>query len=130
LVNGGNMPGPADASPTITSTTRTWNATSGSVEQPGAYTVDPALPGGAGCYFLAAGVYDFKAGFTQNGGFISNELRPPDEPNMAAVGQPNMTTLRADLTGTRQTSIAVNPIPGAIPTGSSITVGGQTFTTS
>ncbi|TMG70051.1 MAG: hypothetical protein E6H86_01770, partial [Chloroflexi bacterium] len=97
-VNGWNMPDPGYLMPAINSSNRTWNATSGSVEQPGTYAVDPSLTG-AGCYFLAGGVYDFKAGFTQNGDFVSNELRPPDEPNMAAAGQPNMTTLRSDLTG-------------------------------
>ncbi len=129
-VNGWNMPDPGYLTPPINSSARTWNATSGSVERPGTYTVDPSLVGGAGCYFLAGGVYDFNAGFSQNGGFISNELRPPDEPNLAAVGQPNMTTLNGDLSGARIQSIAVNRLPGAIPTGSSITVGGQTFTTS
>ena len=133
-VNGWNMPDPGYPSPPINSSNRTWNAASGSVEQPGSYTVDPALVGGSGCYFLAGGVYDFKAGFTQNGGFISNELRPPDEPNMAAAGQPNMTTLRADLTGARQTSIAVNALPGAVPQGSLVFLWGggqaQPFTVS
>src|SRR3989454_8278045 len=109
------MPGPGLPGPPLNPSIRTWNAASGSVEQPGAYTVDPALPGGAGCYFLAAGVYDFKAGFTQNGGFISNELRPPDEPNMASPGNPNVTTLNGSLSGARVTSISVNRIPGAIP---------------
>ncbi|TMF29244.1 MAG: hypothetical protein E6I29_08865 [Chloroflexi bacterium] len=127
-VNGWNMPDPGYPSPPINSSNRTWNAASGSVEQPGSYTVDPALVGGSGCYFLAGGVYDFKAGFTQNGGFISNELRPPDEPNMAAAGQPNMTTLRADLTGARQTSIAVNALPGPVPQGSLVSLWGSSGT--
>ncbi|TME05330.1 MAG: pilus assembly protein [Chloroflexi bacterium] len=131
-VNGWNMPDPGYLSPPINSTSRSWNGTSGSVERPGTYTVDPSLAGGAGCYFLAGGVYDFKAGFSQNGGFVSNELRPPDEPNMAAAGQPNMTTLRSDLTGARQTSIAVNALPGPVPQGSLVSLWGggqaQTFT--
>ena len=125
-VNGWNMPDPGYLMPPINSSNRTWNATSGSVEQPGTYAVDPSLTG-AGCYFLAGGVYDFKAGFSQNGGFVSNELRPPDEPNMAAAGQPNMTTLRSDLTGARQTSIAINALPGPVPQGSLVSLwgGGQ-----
>ncbi len=128
--NGFNIPDPGYPQPALNTTARTWNSTSGSTELPGTYAVDPHLTGGAGCYFLSGGVYSFTAGFTQNGGFISNELRPPDEPNMAAAGQPNITTLSVNLTGTRQTSIAVNALPGAIPSGSSVIVEGQTFTTS
>src|SRR2546426_10338329 len=128
------MPGPGLPGPPLNPSIRTWNAASGSVEQPGAYTVDPALPGGAGSSFLAAGVYDFRAVFTQNGGFISNELRPPDEPNMVTPENPNMTTLRADLTGARQTSIAVNAFPGPVPQGSVVSLWGggqqQPFTVS
>jgi len=31
-------------------------------------------------YFLAGGVYRWNAGYTNNNAFVSNELRPPDEP--------------------------------------------------
>ncbi len=128
--NGFNIPDPGFAQQALNSTTRTWSSTSGSTQLPGTYNADPHLGGGAGCYFLSGGVYDFAAGFTQNGGFVSNVLRPPDEPNMASAGQPNMTTLRTTLSGSNQTSIAVNALPGAIPSGSQVFVGGQTFTTS
>ena len=57
---------------------------------PGIYSSDPGLNNNSGCYFLAAGVYDFQAGLTTNGGFISNELKPPDE----AV--PGSNTMRAN----------------------------------
>jgi len=46
---------------------------------PGSYAVDPAFPSGT-CYFLAGGVYRWSAGYTNNNAFVSNELRPPDEP--------------------------------------------------
>jgi len=47
---------------------------------PGAYTVDPMFSTGV-CYFLSAGVYEWQEGFTNNGDFVSNELKPPDEPS-------------------------------------------------
>jgi len=128
--NGFNNPDPGFPQPGLNLVSRTWNMASGSTELPGTYATDPGLAGGAGCYFLSGGIYTFSAGFTQNGGFVSNVLRPPDEPNMASAGQPNMTTLRANLTGTRQTSILVNALAGSIPAGSTVFVGGQTFTTS
>lgn len=46
---------------------------------PGVYASDPAF-GSSRCYFLAAGVYDWAGGYTNFGGFVSNELKPPDEP--------------------------------------------------
>ncbi len=60
----------------------------------------------------------------------TNELRPPDEPNMAAANQPNVTTLNGDLTGTNQVQIPVYPLPGAVAQNSQVAVGGQTFTVS
>ncbi len=97
------------------------------MEQPGTYNADPRPNG---CYFLGGGVYDFQAGITEVGGFVSNELRPPDEPNMVAAGQPNITALSADLTGSNQTQISVNPLAGAVPQNSQVAVEGQTFTVS
>ena len=32
------------------------------------------------CYFLSAGVYKWQGGYSNNGGLVSNELKPPDEP--------------------------------------------------
>jgi Putative Flp pilus-assembly TadE/G-like len=46
---------------------------------PGVYASNPAFASGR-CYFLAGGAYKWLAGYTNNGGFVSNELRPPDEP--------------------------------------------------
>jgi len=45
----------------------------------GTYAVDPAFNAGT-CYFLAGGVYKWMGGYTNNNAFVSNELRPPDEP--------------------------------------------------
>ena len=45
----------------------------------GTYSADPAFAPGL-CYFLAGGVYKWLAGYTNNGAFVSNELKPPDEP--------------------------------------------------
>jgi len=49
------------------------------VLSPGTYAMDPAF-GASLCYFLAGGVYKWQGGYTNNGSFVSNELRPPDEP--------------------------------------------------
>ena len=117
--NGWNMPDPNYAMPAIDSTPRTWSASNGSTELPGTYANDPGLPASAGCYFLAGGVYDFAAGFTDNGGFVSNELRPPDEPFI--------TTSSAAMSGT-VTSIPVPALAVAISPGSPIWVAGQAFT--
>ena len=118
-VNGWTMPDPNYPMPPIDTTARSWNSTSGSIEHSGTYTANPQLGGGAGCYFLAAGVYAFSGGFTQNGGFISNELRPPDEPNLTAT--------TSTLTGTI-TSIPVTALAVAVPGNSTVTVAGQAFT--
>jgi len=126
--SGFNIPDPGYAQPALDTTVRTWNATSGATQLPGTYAADPHLVNSSGCYFLSGGIYTFSSGFTQNGGFVSNLLRPPDEPNLVSNGVPNLTTLRADLTGTRQTSILVDALPGPIPQGASVYVGGQTFT--
>ena len=49
---------------------------------PGIYAVDPAFGGAGSCYFLSGGVYEWQGGLTVNSGIISNQLRPPDEPNL------------------------------------------------
>ena len=36
---------------------------------------------GSHCWFLSGGVYTFSAGAINNGDFVSNELKPPDEPD-------------------------------------------------
>jgi hypothetical protein len=54
---------------------------------PGDYAADPAFRSGR-CYFLAGGVYRWLAGYTNNGSFVSNELKPPDEPRYSDNTQP------------------------------------------
>ncbi len=46
---------------------------------PGVYSALVSLAGGK-CYFLGGGVYDFLGGFTNSGDLVSNELKPPVEP--------------------------------------------------
>jgi Flp pilus assembly protein TadG len=45
---------------------------------PGSYN-NFSLTGGAGCYFLDAGIYTWNGGYTSHGGFVSNELKAPNE---------------------------------------------------
>jgi len=49
---------------------------------PGSYAVDPAFNANT-CYFLAGGVYRWTGGYTNNNAFVSNELKPPDEPRVS-----------------------------------------------
>ena len=49
------------------------------VMSPGTYAADPNFVGGD-CWFLKGGVYKWQGGYTNNGDFVSNELKPPDEP--------------------------------------------------
>ena len=46
---------------------------------PGTFSVNPNFPSGT-CFFLAGGVYKWQGGYTNNNAFVSNELKPPDEP--------------------------------------------------
>lgn len=55
---------------------------------PGVYATAPVLVGG-GCWFLGAGVYTFQSGAVNLGDFVSNELKPPDEPD------PSNNTIRS-----------------------------------
>jgi len=48
--------------------------------QAGIFSALPIL-NGTHCWFLGGGVYDFQAGLSNLGDFVSNELKPPDEPN-------------------------------------------------
>ena len=48
----------------------------------GVYAAIPGF-GGGHCWFLSGGVYDWQAGFSNSADFISNELKPPDEPSVA-----------------------------------------------
>jgi hypothetical protein len=118
-IDGWTMPDPDYRMPTADPAARTWNAANGATELAGTYAADPHLPANAGCYFLGAGVYNFTAGFTDNGGFVSNELRPPDEQFI--------TTTSAALSGPT-TSIPVPALAVAIAGGSTMFVAGQVVT--
>ena len=50
--------------------------------QPGIYAANPNFIGND-CWFLKAGVYIWQGGYTNNGDFVSNELKPPDEPKIS-----------------------------------------------
>ena len=50
------------------------------VIQPGIYSGFAAL-NGRHCWFLSGGIYELLGGATNSGDFVSNELKPPDEPN-------------------------------------------------
>jgi hypothetical protein len=45
---------------------------------PGSYN-NFSLTGGTACYFLDAGIYTWNGGYTSHGGFVSNELKSPNE---------------------------------------------------
>jgi hypothetical protein len=74
---------------------------------PGDYAADPAF-GARRCYFLAGGVYRWLAGYTNNGSFVSNELKPPDEPkyndNTQPAGHQMWNTDNAHCAGALQVS--------------------------
>ena len=49
------------------------------IMSPGTYAANPNFVGND-CWFLKPGVYNWQGGYTNNGDFVSNELKPPDEP--------------------------------------------------
>jgi Flp pilus assembly protein TadG len=55
------------------------------VISPGIYSANPAFS--SRCYFLTAGAYRWQGGYTNNGGLVSNELVPPDEPLISNTTQ-------------------------------------------
>jgi Putative Flp pilus-assembly TadE/G-like len=57
-----------------------------------------SLNGGSACYFLDAGIYTWTSGYTSHGGFVSNELKSPNE-----------ELVRADLTGPATPGLANPP---------------------
>lgn len=64
--------------PPVTGPSRVWPSSTVEV-LPGSYAVDPILNNNQ-CWFLSGGVYKGLGGFTNDGDFVSNELKPPDEP--------------------------------------------------
>jgi Flp pilus assembly protein TadG len=99
---------------------------------PGVYAVDPTLsnnhgPASSGysgdqgqqCWFLAGGVYEWLAGLTNDGDFISNELKPPDEPR----DTDNTRTARRQFWNTNSVNCAGQFRPVAVGTGLPILAG-------
>lgn len=73
---------------------------------PGLYAADPSF-NSSRCYFLSGGVYDWQGGYTNAGGFVSNELKPPDEPvynNNTALGHQMWNTGGVNCAGAFQLS--------------------------
>ena len=127
--NGWNMPDPNYPEPPLNVNPETWISTNGSTQVPGTYSSNVSLTGN-NCYFVDGGVYDFANGFKLNGGFVSNELRPPDEPALVGTN-PYTTATSANLSGTI-TSIPVTSLPAGIAGSTSqhssyVSVGGQSF---
>ena len=85
---------------------------------PGIYTSDPMLgvstPGGQ-CWFLSGGVYKWLSGFTNDGDFVSNELKPPDEPRDTDNTRPARAqfwdTNGVNCAGSFQLSAVGGPVP-------------------
>ena len=99
---------------------------------PGVYAVDPAFsnnhgPASSGysgdqgqqCWFLAPGVYEWLAGLTNDGDFISNELKPPDEPR----DTDNTRTARRQFWNTNSVNCAGQFRPVALNLGLPILAG-------
>jgi Flp pilus assembly protein TadG len=102
VVVGGSQPRPASAV----------------ILAPGTYAVDPAFNAGT-CYFLGGGVYKWQGGYTNNSAFVSNELRPPDEPrigdNTELAAHQFWNVGSADCAGSAQVTAVGGPNP--IPNG-------------
>ena len=81
---------------------------------PGTYAADPSFASGR-CYFLAGGVYLWQAGYTNNGAFVSNELKPPDEPragdNTKVAQHQFWNTDGISCSGSAQTTAVSGPNP-------------------
>src|SRR4029077_17147627 len=79
---------------------------------PGTYAVDPQFNAGT-CYFLSGGVYRWQAGYTNNNAFVSNELRPPDEPkvtnNTEVASHQFWNVGTADCAGSAQVTAVSGP---------------------
>ena len=82
------------------------------VLSPGTYPADPMFISGR-CYFLVGGVYMWQSGYTNNGSFVSNELRPPDEPlysnNMMLDSHQFWNTDGVKCAGSTQVTVVSGP---------------------
>jgi Flp pilus assembly protein TadG len=81
---------------------------------PGTYAVDPAFNAFT-CYFLSGGVYRWQGGYTNNNAFVSNELKPPDEPrfsdNTKLAGHQFWDVDGANCAGSAQVTAIAGPNP-------------------
>lgn len=78
---------------------------------PGLYAADPNFTANR-CYFVSGGVYDWQGGYTNTNGFVSNELKPPDEPvynNNTALGHQMWDTGGVNCAGAFQLSAVSGP---------------------
>jgi hypothetical protein len=86
---------PGYPAPAVTGGSQPSPTSSNNVElSPGTYAANPSFPPNPGtgpgkCYFLSGGVYMWQGGYTSNGGFVSNELKPPDENIVSDNTQPS-----------------------------------------
>ncbi len=114
--SGYHFPDPNYAPPTVAGGSR---ATPGIdvVLSPGVYAVDPVLNNNQ-CWFLSGGVYEWQGGITNDGDFVSNELKPPDEPrdtdNTRLARRQFWNTNGVNCAGSFQISAVVG---SAIPSG-------------
>jgi putative Flp pilus-assembly TadE/G-like protein len=85
----------------------------------GVYAAAPSF-NGSDCWFLSGGVYDWQAGYTNSADFVSNELKPPDEPdpadNTELAGTQFWNTNGVQCAGSVQTQVTNGS--GGIPQGS------------
>lgn len=78
---------------------------------PGLYAADPNFTANR-CYFVSGGVYEWQGGYTNTNGFVSNELKPPDEPvsgNNTALGHQMWDTGGVNCGGAFQVSSVSGP---------------------
>jgi len=76
---GYRLPDPGYPAPSVLGGTVTFAGLS--VVVPAGIYSPPISVDGSHCWFLSGGVYTFLAGVINNGDFVSNELKPPDEPD-------------------------------------------------
>jgi len=93
---------------------------------PGIYNQNtPQFPASSGCYWLDPGIYTWTQGFKATGGFLSNFLRPPDEPLDTDNTQPAAHQVW-NSNGTRCAgSFGVAAVPAS--SGHPLTPGGQAW---
>ncbi len=87
------------------------------VLNPGTYSADPNFSTSV-CYFLSAGVYKWQNGYTNAGGFVSNDLKPPDEPSTS-----NNQALANQMWNTGAVNCAGSFLPVTVATANAVRAG-------